>query len=158
MANCKQFICVKCMPSIADTLICLTHFCSMVQTRVTHILFSWTISTVLPNHTQFIPVNRMLYIAHAFIWLPVSFVPPHPKQLIELNRMPCIAHTTKIWTIFMHPPSQTFCTFFDDFLHHHLRLWHRVQFCRRVSDRSVTFGPSCSSEYCLLILEQITSI
>ena len=42
----------------------------------------------------------MLYIAHAFIWLPVSFVPPHRKQLIELNRMPCIAHATKIRTVF----------------------------------------------------------
>ena len=31
------------------------------------------------------------------------------------------------------------------FLHHRLRLWHRTQFRRRVSDRSVTFGPSCSS-------------
>ena len=68
--------------------------------RITHILFSWTVSIVLPNHTQFIPVNRMLYIAHTFIWLPVSFVPPHRKQLIELNRIPCIAHATKIWVMF----------------------------------------------------------
>ena len=68
--------------------------------HITHILFSWTVFIVLPNHTQFIPVNRMLYIAHAFIWLRVCFVPPHPKQLIELNHMPCIAHATKIWTVF----------------------------------------------------------
>ena len=50
---------------------------------------------VLPNHKQFVRVNRMLYIAHTFIWLPVSFVPPHRKQFIELNRMPFIAHATK---------------------------------------------------------------
>ena len=34
----------------------------------------------LPNHKQFIRVNRMLYIAHNFIWLPVSFVLPNHKQ------------------------------------------------------------------------------
>ena len=51
---------------------------------------------VLPNHKQFIRVNRMLYIAHTFIWLPFSFVPPHRKPLIEQNHVPCIAHTTKI--------------------------------------------------------------
>ena len=96
--------------------------------RITHILFSWTASIVLPNHPQFILVNRMLYIAHTFIWLTVSFVlpndkqfirvnhmlyiahtsiwllvsfvPPHRKQLIELNGMPFIAHATKIWTVF----------------------------------------------------------
>ena len=69
--------------------------------RVSHTsCLSWSISIVLPNHTQFIPVNRMLYIAHAFIWLHVSFVPPHPKQLIELNHMPYIAHATKFWTVF----------------------------------------------------------
>ena len=114
--------------------------------RITHILFSWTVSIVLPNHTQFIPVNRMLYIAHAFIWLPVSFVPPHPKQLIELNRMPCIAHTTKFWTVFDASVIANVLHLFDGFLHHRLRLWHRTQFHRRVSNRSVTFGPSCSSD------------
>ena len=69
--------------------------------RISHTPLIWlTVSFVLPNHKQFIRVNRMLYIAHAFIWLPVSFVPPHRKQLIELNYMPCIAHATKIWTMF----------------------------------------------------------
>ena len=59
-----------------------------------------TVSFVLPNHKQFIRVNRMMYIAHTFIWLPVSFVLPHHKQLIELNRMPYNAHATKIRTVF----------------------------------------------------------
>ena len=59
-----------------------------------------TASFVLPNHKQFIPVNRMLCIAHSFIWMPISFVPPRRKQLIELNRMPYIAHVTKTSTMF----------------------------------------------------------
>ena len=42
----------------------------------------------------------MLYIAHAFIWLPVSLYPPHDEQFIELNRMLCIAHAIKIRTVF----------------------------------------------------------
>ena len=37
-------------------------------------------------------------------------------------------------------------TFFDRFLHHRLRLLHRTQFCRRVSDRSVALAASCSSD------------
>ena len=69
--------------------------------RISHTPLIWlTISFVLPNHKQFILVNRMLYIAHTFIWLPISFVPHHRKQLIELNHMPCIAHATKFWTVF----------------------------------------------------------
>ena len=64
--------------------------------RITHTFDLATVSVVLPNHKQFIRVNRMLCIAHAFIWLPFSFVPPHRKQLIELNCMPFIAHATKI--------------------------------------------------------------
>ena len=83
--------------------------------HITHILFSWTVSIVLPNHTQFIPVNRMLYIAHVFIWLPVSFVPPHPKQLIELNRMPYITHTTKFRTVFDAPVIANVLHLFDGF-------------------------------------------
>ena len=55
-----------------------------------------TVSFVLPNNKQFIRVNGMLYIAHAFIWLPVSFVPPHRKQFIEPNPMAIIANATKI--------------------------------------------------------------
>ena len=57
-----------------------------------------------------------------------------PASHTQLKSEPCL----------MHPPSQTFCTFFDGYLHHHLWLWHRTQ-RRRVSDRSVAFGPSCSS-------------
>src|SRR5215216_3683297 len=45
----------------------------------------------------------------------------------------------------MHHPSQTFCTFFDGFLHHRLRLLHSTQFHRRVSHRSVALAASCSS-------------
>ena len=66
------------MPYIAQTLIWLT------------------ISFVLPNHKQFILVNRMLFIAHTFIWLPIYFVAPHRKRLIALNCMPYITHETKI--------------------------------------------------------------
>ena len=62
---------------------------------ITHTLIWLTVSFVLPNHKQFIRVNRMMCIAHAFIWLPVSFVPAHRKQFIELNRMPFIAHAKK---------------------------------------------------------------
>jgi len=50
---------------------------------IAHTLIWLTISVVLPNHKQFIRVNRKLYIAQAFICLPVSFVLPHCKQLIE---------------------------------------------------------------------------
>ena len=124
----KQFIQVNCMPYIAHTLIWLT------------------VSFVLPNHKQFIRVNRLLYIAHTFIWLPVSFVPPHRKQLIELNRMPCIAHATKIWTVFDASVIANVLHLFWRFLHHRLRLWHRTQFHRTVSDRSVALAASCSSE------------
>ena len=58
-----------------------------------------TISVLLSQRKQFIRVNRMLYIAHAFIRLPVSFVPPHRKRFIGLDRMSWIAHATKIWTV-----------------------------------------------------------
>ena len=81
--------------------------------HITHTSIWLTVSFVLPNHKQFIRVNRMLYIAHAFIRLPVSFVLPHRKQFIGLNRMPWITHATKIWTVFDGSASQTFCTFFD---------------------------------------------
>ena len=103
------------------TIVCViiglrTHF--ILRTclpRITHILFSWTVSIVLPNHTQFIPVNRMLYIAHAFIWLPVSLCllitnnslswTVCPASHTQLNSEPCL----------MHLSSQMFCTFFDGF-------------------------------------------
>ena len=91
-------------------LVILNRFCSLAITNsssewtvccTSHTPLIWlTVSFVLPNHKQFIRVNRMLYIAHAFIRLPVSFVPPHHKQFIGLNRMPWIAHATKIWTVF----------------------------------------------------------
>ena len=91
--------------------------------------FIWlTISFVLPNHKQFILVNRMLYIAHAFIWLPISFVTPHRKQLIELNHMPFIAHTTKTRTVFDASVIANVLHLFDGFLHHRLRLLHRTHF------------------------------
>ena len=130
-----------------------THFwLRTCLSRITHILFSWTVSIVLPNHTQFILVNHMLYIVHTFIWLPVSFVPPHRKQFIELNRMPCIAHATKIWTVFDASVIANILHLFWWFLQHRLRLWHRTQFHRRASDRSVVFGPSCSSALSILAL------
>ena len=91
----------------------LNHFCSLGSTQTIHPSELYAVYRthlhladlffVLPNHKQFIRVNRMLYIAHTFIWLPVSFVPPHRKQLIELNHMLFIAHATKIWTVFDAP-------------------------------------------------------
>ena len=63
---------------------------------IAHTLIWLTISFVLPNHKEFILVNRMLFITHTFIWLPVYFVAPHRKQLIALNRMPYITQGTKI--------------------------------------------------------------
>jgi hypothetical protein len=96
--------------------------------RITHILFSWTISVVLAhhkqfirvncmpsiahtliwltvsivlaNHTQFILVNCMPYIAHTLIWLPISVVLPHLKQFCWINRLPHITHATLIWIVF----------------------------------------------------------
>ena len=46
----------------------------------------------------------------------------------------------------MAPPSQTFCTFLKDLLHHCLRLLHHTQFRRRVSDHSVALAASYSSD------------
>ena len=46
----------------------------------------------------------------------------------------------------MHPSLQMFCTFFDGFLDHHLRLMHCTQFRQRVCDRSVALAASCSTE------------
>ena len=108
-------------------------------------LLYWTVSVLLSQRKQFIRVNRMSYIAHTLIWLTVSFVPPHPKQLIELNRMPFIAHATKIWTVFDASVIANVLPFFDGFLHHRLRLWHRTQFRQRVSDRSVALAASYNS-------------
>ena len=136
------------LAAIICVIIChRTHFrLRTCLPRITHILFGWTVFVVLPNHTQFIPVNRMLYIAHAFIWLNVSFVPPHPKQLIEQNCMPCIAHTTKFWTVFdACVIANVWHLFLTGFLHHRLRLLHRTQFRLRVSDRSVALAATCSS-------------
>ena len=109
---------------------------------IAHTLIWLTVSFVLPNHKQFIQVNRTMYIAHTFIWLPVSFVPPQRKQLIELNRMPCIAHETKIRTVFDACVIAKVLHRFDCFLHHRLRLLHCTQFRRRVSDRSVALATS----------------
>ena len=74
-----------------------THF--WLQTYLpcsTHILLYWTVSVLLPNHKQFIWVNRMLYIAHNLIGLTVYFVLPNHKQFIRVNRMLYITHTF-IW-------------------------------------------------------------
>ena len=144
--------------------------------RILHTPLIWlTVFFVLANHKQFIRVNRMLYIAHTFIWLPVSFVLLITNSSSEWT-VCCVSHTLSSgclfllflliansylnWTIcpsshtqlksepcLMHPPSQTFCSFFDGFLHPRLRLVHRTQFRRRVSDRSVALAASCISAY-----------
>lgn len=61
-----------------------------------------------------------------------------PTSHTELKSEPCL----------MRPPLQTFSTFLTVILHHRLRLWHRTQFCRRVSDHSVALAASCSSALC----------
>ena len=141
--------------------------------RITHILLYWTVSVLLPNHKQFIRVNRMLYIAHAFIWLPisfvlpnhkqfirvnrmlciahtfiwlpVSFVPPYRKQLIELNRMPFIAHATKTWTVFDASIIANVLYMSDGFHTPPFAIMASHTVSRRVSDCSVALAASCSS-------------
>ena len=109
--------------------------------------FIWlTVSFVLPNHKQFIQVNRMLYITHTFIWLPDSFVPHHRKQLIELNRMPCIAHATKIRTVFDASSIANVFTFFDGFHTPPFAIIASHTVSRRVSDRSIALVASYSSD------------
>ena len=76
-------------------LVHLNNFCSHVSTQTVHPSESHVVYRThldLPNHKQFIRVNRMLYIAHTFIWLPVSFVPPHHKQFFEWT-ICCVSHT-----------------------------------------------------------------
>ena len=92
-----MFLITDLFASYNTHLVHLNRFCSHVSMQTVHPsephavyrtpLIWLTVSFVLPNHKQFIRVNRMMYIAHTFIWLPVSFVPPHRKQLIQLNRM-----------------------------------------------------------------------
>lgn len=117
-----------------------------IACRISHPPLIWlTVSFVLPNHKQFIQVNRMLCIAHASIWLLVSFVPPDHKQFIELNHMPFIAHATKTWTVFDASVIANVLHISDG--------WHTTPFAimashtvsRRVSDHSVTLAASCSS-------------
>ena len=91
VSGCLIWLCKHVLISV-----CVYICCCPVCNPIAHTLIWLTISFVLPNHKQFIRVNRMLYITHTFIWLPVSFVPPHRKWLIELNRMPYITHATKI--------------------------------------------------------------
>jgi len=127
---------------------CLNTNSSSVWTacRISHTPWIWlTVSFVLPNHKQFIRVNRMLYISHTFIWLPVSFVRPHRKQLSRLNRMPCIAHATKTWTMFDASIIANVLYISDGFHTPPFAIiaWHTVS--RRVLDRSVALAASYSS-------------
>ena len=119
------------------TTCCISH---------THTLICLIVSFVLPNHKQFIQVNCMLCIAHAFIWLSVSFVPPHRKQLIELNRLPYIAHATKFGTVFDKSVIANVLHLFDGFFTPPFGIMASHTVSRRVSDRSVPFEPSCSSD------------
>ena len=113
---------------------------------ITLTLIWLTVSFVLANHTQFIPVNRMLYIAHAFIWLPISFVPPHRKQLIELNRMPFITHATKTWTVYDVFVIANVLYISDGFHTTPFAIIASHIVSQRVSDRSVALAASCSSD------------
>ena len=114
--------------------------------HISHTPLIWlTVSIVLPNHTQFILVNRLLCIAHAFIWLPVSFVTPHRKQLIELNHMPFIAHAIKTWTVFDASVIANVLYVFDGFHTTPFAIMASHIVSRRVSDRSVALAASCSS-------------
>ena len=116
--------------------------------RISHTpLIRLTVSFVLPNHKQFIWVNRMLCIAHAFIWLPVSFVPPHRKQFIELNRKPFIAHANKTWTVFDASVIANVLYISDGFHTPPFAIMASHTVSRRVSDHSVALAASCSSEW-----------
>ena len=95
---------------------------------------------------QFIWVNRMLRIAHAFIWLPVSFVLPHRKQLVELNRMSCITHATKIWTVFDASVIANIMHILDGSLTPPFAIIASHIVSRRLSDRSVALAASCNSD------------
>ena len=113
---------------------------------ISHTPLIWlTVSFVLPNHKQFIWVNRMLCIAHTFIWLHVSFVPPQRKQLIELNRMPFIAHATKTRTVFDASVIANVLYISDGFHIAPFAIIASHTVSRRVSDRSVALAASCSS-------------
>ena len=115
--------------------------------RILHTPLIWlTVSFVLPNHKQFIRVNRMLCIAHASIWLPVSFVPTHRKQFIELNCMPFIAHATKTWTVFDASVIANVLHISDGFHTAPFVIIASHTVSRRVSDRSVTLAVSYSSD------------
>ena len=135
-------------------LVILNHFCSLVSTQTVHPSEPHAVYRthldladhffVLPNHKQFIRVNRMLYIAHTFIWLPISFCCLITNSSSEwtlcyvfhtpssgcpfllfllianssLNWIVCPASHTQLKSelCLMHPSSQMFCTFFDGFL------------------------------------------
>ena len=121
----------------------LCSFGSSQMPHITHILLRWTIFVLLPNRKQFVQVNHMMYITHTLSWLTISVAFPNSTQFIEGKCMSYIAHTL-IWLpvlffclianssnglivcpashkqlkyepCLMHPPSQTFCTFFDVF-------------------------------------------
>ena len=99
---------------------------------ITHSSSQWTICYISQSPSSGCPFLLCLLITNSSLSWTVC-----PASHTQLNFEPCL----------MHPPSQMFCTLFDGFLHHRLRLWHRTQFHRRVSDRSVAFGPSFSSVY-----------
>ena len=127
LPNSKRFIRANCMPYIAHTLIWLP------------------VSIVLPHRKQFEWINHVSCIPHTLLWLPVSVVLPHRRQFEWINCVSCITHGTKIWTVFDGSAIANVLHLFDVFLHHRLRLWHRTQFRRRVSDRSVVLAASYSS-------------
>ena len=80
---------------------------------ITHILFIWTVSALMSQRKCSSEWTACRISHTPLIWPTVSFVLPNHKQFIRVNRMLYITHTTKIWPCLMHPLSQTACTFSD---------------------------------------------
>ena len=53
--------------------------------------------------------------------------------------------------VWCHRHCKRFPSFLTVLLHHRLWLMYRTQFCRRVSDSTVAFGPSCGSDVSVLL-------
>ena len=116
-----------------------------IPSHNTHVLLATTVCVIIGLRTHFWLQTCLPCITHILLYWTVSVLLPNHKQFIRVNRMSCIAHATKFWTVFDASVIANVLHLFDGFLHHHLQLWHRTQFRWRVSDSTVTFGPSCSS-------------
>ena len=112
-------------------------------------------------HTHLVTLNRFCSIGSAqtvhpselyavyrtHLQLAAHFCCSASSQTVSLSEL-YVVYRTRLHLVacfFCSTSSQTFCTFLTGFLHHHLWLWHRTQFRRRVCDRSVALAASCST-------------